>query len=156
VHRFTFTRRALTLIAFAAPFLFAACSGMGVSVGGGGLGVSAASSNDEIVKGTIQPAGDAALPEGAVILVNVADVSRADASAEILGGVEIPVDGKEPPFSFVVRVPGSRIRDSMVLALQARIEDADGTLLYISTERVPVITDGAPNEVDVHVDPVRE
>jgi uncharacterized lipoprotein YbaY len=143
-------------IVLAVLLALAACSGMGVSVGGAGVGVSAASTRDEIVTGTISSAEDMILPEGAMIQVDVVDASRADASAEILGGVEFPVDDKQPPFSFEIRVPESRIRDGMFLVVQARIEDADGTLLYINAESIPVITDGTPNEVDVRVDPVRK
>ncbi len=132
----------------------AACSGMGVSAGGGGISVAAENAGEEVVRGTVTYVQRIALPPDAIIRVNVADVSKADAPAEILGGVEFPADGKQVPLGFEIPVPKSRIQDKARIVVQARIEDAAGKLLFISTENIPVLTDGAPNEVEVRVDPV--
>jgi putative lipoprotein len=88
-----------------------------------------------------------------VVEVQLADVSRADAAAVVLGEQTIETRGKQVPFAFEIRYDAARIEANHTYAVQARIE-VDGQLRFISDQRYPVITRGAPTKVDVVVRPV--
>lgn len=83
-----------------------------------------------------------AMPEGAVITVRVSDVSLADAPAVVIGEQVIENPGNVP-VKFSVAYDASKIQPSRTYAVSARIE-VNGKLEWISTTRIPVITDGAP------------
>jgi len=83
-----------------------------------------------------------AMPEGAVVTVRVSDVSLADAPADVIGEQVIENPGNVP-VKFSVAYDASKIQQGRTFAVSARIE-VNGKLEWISTTRIPVITDGAP------------
>jgi putative lipoprotein len=89
-----------------------------------------------------------ALPPGAVIKVQLVDVSRADAPAVVLGEQQIQAEGRQPPFAFAIAYDPSRIQPNLSYAVGARIEDG-GRLLFINDQRYAVLTRGAPKHVDM-------
>lgn len=89
-----------------------------------------------------------AMPEGAVVQVQVADVSLADAPAFVIGEQVIEKPGNVP-VNFSVPYDASKIQQGRTYAVSARIQ-VDGKLEWISTTRIPVITNGAPTS-DVQV-----
>ncbi|TAH49734.1 MAG: META domain-containing protein [Chloroflexota bacterium] len=94
-----------------------------------------------------------AMPEGAVVKVQVADVSRADAPADVIGEQTIENPGNVP-VKFSVPYDGAKIQPNFTYAVSARIE-VNGQLMWISTTRIPVITNGAPtSDVTVPVERV--
>lgn len=83
-----------------------------------------------------------AMPEGAVVKVQVADVSKADAPADVIGEQVIENPGNVP-VKFSVPYDAAKIQPQYTYAVSARIE-VNGKLEWISTTRIPVITNGAP------------
>ena len=100
------------------------------------------------VTGTVGYRERIALPPAATIRVQLVDVSRADAPADVLGEQLIEAAGRQVPFAFEIRYDPARIDERMSYAVQARIEDG-GRLLFISDQSYPVITRGAPTAVNL-------
>jgi len=109
--------------------------------GGGGATMSK-------MTGTVGYRERIALPPAATIRVQLVDVSRADAPADVLGEQLIEAAGRQVPFAFEIRYDPARIDERMSYAVQARIEDG-GRLLFISDQSYPVITRGAPTAVNL-------
>ena len=128
-----------------AVFLVAGCAGMSAAPAGGGAGAR--------VTGTVTYLQRIALPPGAVVKVQLADVSRAGAPAVVLGEQFIAAGGRQPPFAFEIPYDPAKIDARFTYAVQARIEN-DGKLLFINDQRYAVITRGAPNHVDMLLRPV--
>jgi putative lipoprotein len=80
--------------------------------------------------------------------VQLVDVSRADAPADVLGEQLIEAAGRQVPFAFEIPYDPARIDERMSYAVQARIEDG-GRLLFISDQHYSVITQGAPTTVNL-------
>jgi putative lipoprotein len=111
-------------------------------------------SYDSVVAGTVGMSTMAELPAGAVLTVQLQDVSRADATASALGE-SVHTDLSVVPAPFSVSFDPTRIDLSHTYAISARITDASGNLLYTSTQAHNVITRGNPSEVDILVEPSR-
>lgn len=90
-----------------------------------------------------------ALPAGAVVRVELRDVSRADASAALVASQEIRPTS-QVPIPFELRYDPARIDPRFTYAVSARIE-VDGRLWWISDTAHPVLTRGAPDSVEVLV-----
>ncbi|HXV96979.1 MAG TPA: YbaY family lipoprotein, partial [Anaerolineae bacterium] len=103
--------------------------------------------------GTVTYLQRIALPPQAVITVQLVDVSRADASAEIIAQQVITASGQQVPINFELVYNPLKIESNHTYAVQARIE-IDGQLSYINTTQYPVLTQGAPATVEVIVEPV--
>ena len=95
-----------------------------------------------------------ALPEDAVVKVQVADVSLADAPARVIGEQIITSPG-QVPISYQVTYDPEVIDPRFDYAVQVRIEDGGGKLLFVNTTHNGVITRGNPSlDVEVVVEPV--
>ena len=106
------------------------------------------------VTGTVTYRQRIALPEDAVLTVQIQDVSLADAPAQVIGEQVIKKPG-QVPIPYKVEYRYRDIDDSHIYAMQARIEDADGKLLFINDASFPVLTQGNPDEnVEIEVVPV--
>ena len=90
-----------------------------------------------------------ALPPSAVVKVRLVDVSRADAPATVIGEQVIKAAGRQVPFAFEIAYDPKRIEERFTYAVQARIEDEDGRLRFISDRHYPVLTRGAGQHVDL-------
>jgi putative lipoprotein len=104
------------------------------------------------VIGTVVSAPGNEIPEGAIVTVQLNDVSLMDVAAtniseEVITGVT------GFPFPFVLTYD-PRLIDQPTYAVQVRITDSTGQLIYINTSAYNVITGGAPSVVEVQVDPV--
>ncbi|MCL4863646.1 MAG: YbaY family lipoprotein [Caldilineaceae bacterium] len=96
-----------------------------------------------------------ALPAGAVIDVQLQDVSRADAAATIIAEQRIITSGEQAPFPFELSYDPAQIDERMTYALAARIM-IDDQLAWINTSHHAVLTRGAPaTDVVVEVEPVQ-
>jgi putative lipoprotein len=100
------------------------------------------------VTGTVSYMQRIALPPTALIKVQLADVSRADAPADVLGEQVIQAAGKQVPFTFEIGYDPARIDARHTYAIQARIE-VDGKLRFVSDQLYAVITHGAPMHSDM-------
>ncbi|KAA3448275.1 hypothetical protein C7I87_22350 [Mesorhizobium sp. SARCC-RB16n] len=88
---------------------------------------------EKAVRGEVIYRERIALPPSAVLSVELADVSLADAPAKIIGQQKIKPAG-QVPISFEIKFDPSVIRPQMTYALQARIT-VDGKLMFISDLR---------------------
>jgi uncharacterized lipoprotein YbaY len=88
-----------------------------------------------------------AMPPGAVVVVTLADVSRADAAADVLATVRVDEPGNVP---VNVQLPydPERIDEHRTYGVRATIE-VDGELWWTSTDAHLVLTGDAPDRVDV-------
>ena len=86
-----------------------------------------------------------ALPEDAVVNVQIQDTSRADAAAEAVGEQTIESPG-QVPIPYEVCYDPSQIEDNHSYTMRARISDSQGNLLWINDTAIPVITNGNPTE----------
>lgn len=100
------------------------------------------------VSGSVALASGEAAPPGAVLKVQLVDVSRADSTAVVLGEQRLDVGGKPPPWAFEIAYDPARIDPRSTVAVQARLE-VDGQLHAINDQRYAVITRGAGLRADL-------
>lgn len=100
------------------------------------------------VYGNVALASGAVAPPGAVLKVQLVDVSRADVAALVLGEQRLDVSGKPPPWAFEIAYDPARIDLRYSYAVQARLE-IDGRLHAINDQRHAVITRGASQRADL-------
>ena len=105
------------------------------------------------VTGTVSYRQRIALPPDAVLTVQIQDVSLADAPAVVIGEQVIKEPG-QVPIPYAVEYSYRDIEDSHRYTMQARIEDAEGKLLFINDTAFLVLTQGFPTEnVEIEVVP---
>ncbi len=85
-----------------------------------------------------------ALPNDAVLTVQIQDTSRAGAPAIVIGEYKLPTNGKQVPVPFEVEFDPADIQENYTYSLSVRIEDGSGNLLFTNTRPYPVITEGNP------------
>jgi len=118
-----------------------------------GLSLTGCNAKNEVT-GTVTYRQRIALPPDAVLTVQIQDISLADAPAVVIGEQVIEEPG-QVPISFAVEYRYRDIEDSHMYGMQARIEDAEGNLLFINDTSFPVLTQGFPAEdVEIVVVPV--
>jgi len=108
--------------------------------------LTACSSRSSRVTGTITYLQRIALPEDAVITVQIQDTSLADAPATVMGEQVIQTEGKQVPFEFAVPYDPGEIQDNHSYTISVRITDGTGKLLFINDTAIPVITRDNPTE----------
>jgi len=108
--------------------------------------LTACSSRSSRVTGTITYLQRIALPEDAVITVQIQDTSLADAPATVMGEQVIQTEGKQVPFEFAVPYDPGEIQDNHSYTMSVRITDGTGKLLFINDTAIPVITRDNPTE----------
>jgi putative lipoprotein len=91
-----------------------------------------------------------ALRPGFDLTVKLLDVSRADAPAVVLAEQVIPLGTRQLPVPFALAYDPARIEANHSYAVQARVE-FQGQLAFITDQRYPVLTRGAPAHVDLVV-----
>lgn len=107
------------------------------------------------VTGTVTYLVRMALPDDAILRVQIQDTSRADAPAIILGEEVRVTGGAQVPLPFAVPYNPADIQENRDYTLSARITDGQGTLLFINDMVIPVISKGNPtSNVEVMVVPV--
>lgn len=107
-------------------------------------GQGASTGNTATVSGTLTYLQRIALPPGSVANVQIQDVSRADAPADVMGEQDIAMDGKSVPVAFAVPYDPSKIQDNHRYSVRAAIRDAAGKLLFTTDTTNSVITMGNP------------
>jgi putative lipoprotein len=95
------------------------------------------------VTGTVTYRERVTLPPTARVIVELQDVSRADAPAIIIATQTIDPAGKAPPYPFELTYDPAKIDQRNTYAVRATIRDGD-KLLFTSTQQYPVITRGNP------------
>ncbi|MGE0044185.1 MAG: YbaY family lipoprotein [Hyphomonadaceae bacterium] len=94
-----------------------------------------------------------ALPRPGTLRVTLEDVSRADAPANVIASEEIDIiqTTQGPPFAFSLRYQSYRIERNRRYHVRAEIRDAGGELRATTVDAYPVLTNGAPNTIEVRV-----
>lgn len=100
------------------------------------------------VTGTVTYREHIALPTGAVVTVQLLDVSLQDTAATVIAEQRITTTGNQVPFSFDLAYDPSKIQADNTYAVQARIEE-QGQLMFQTTQQYQVITHGNPKTVDL-------
>lgn len=93
------------------------------------------------VTGTVTYLQRIALPDNAVVLVELSDISVADAPAFVLASQQFVTNGRQVPFSFALNYDTSNILENGIYSISARVL-VDGELAWISDTIVPVISNG--------------
>lgn len=127
----------------------------------GGLGTALALCLSPAAQAQTQPAQDfvtvsgnasylqrIAMPPDAVLTVQVQDVSRADAAATVLAESREVFGRRQVPLAYSVPVPRSAINPRMRYAVRATIS-VDGQMQFSTTRHYPVLTQGAPRQVNL-------
>ncbi|SHM81869.1 putative lipoprotein [Pseudomonas asturiensis] len=95
-----------------------------------------------------------ALPPSAILSVSLQDVSKADVAAVQLAHQSGPVKG-QVPLPFHLKYDVGQVQPGHRYAVSARIE-ADGRLLFISTEQHAVKLDGTdPDPLRIRLNPAQ-
>ena len=102
-----------------------------------------ANAQTTMLMGTVNYRERMALPESASVLVQLVDVSKADAPAEVIAEHRI-TGATGSPIPYRLQFDQSRIKLGRSYALQARISDGD-RLLFINTARHVVFAGGRNN-----------
>jgi putative lipoprotein len=104
--------------------------------------------------GTVNKLDRMALTPDHVVKVQLADISKADAPAEVLNEQTLQNPG-QVPIPYALTYDPKNIIDNHTYSVSARIYDGSGKLVYISTTVIPVITRGSPvKDVEIMVQPV--
>lgn len=93
--------------------------------------------------GTVMYLQRVILPAGAVIEVQLQDVSKMDVAATVLASQTITTTGENVPIPFALSYDPAQIDERATYALGVRIT-IEGELRWINTERYAVLTNGAP------------
>jgi putative lipoprotein len=101
------------------------------------------------IRGTATYRERMALPPGAVLVVALQDISRADAPAETLAEARIPIAG-QVPIAFALPYDPARIRPGHRYALRGSIE-LEGRVMFRTDTIHPVLTRGAGEAVELRL-----
>ncbi len=107
------------------------------------LPTASATAQSTILMGTVNYRERMALPGSVTILVQLVDVSKADAPAEVIAENRI-TGATTSPIPYRLQYDQSRIKLGRSYALQARISDGD-QLLFINTARHAIFAGGRNN-----------
>jgi putative lipoprotein len=113
------------------------------------LTMSTAMAELATIQGTATYRERMALPDGAVLEVELLDISRADASAARLASIRIKPQG-QVPIAFTLHYDPALIEERLTYAVTAKILHQD-RLLFRSDTIHPVLTRGAGNTVEVRM-----
>jgi putative lipoprotein len=105
------------------------------------------------INGTIWYRERMMLPPDSEIHVILEDVSRMDVAATAIAETDLRPEGG-PPYAFSLRYDPARIQPNRRYAMRVRIE-ADGQLMFISTEYTPAFSQAPGGTVDIMVSRVR-
>jgi putative lipoprotein len=90
------------------------------------------------VDGTVTYRERIALPPDAIVVIQLLEVNQAGAPQEALAEQRIVTAGRQVPIPFSFGYDRARIEPGGAYTVAARIESADGTLLWVSDTRAPM------------------
>jgi putative lipoprotein len=105
------------------------------------------------VTGTASIAQRIALPNNAVVTIQLADVSRVGAPAQVIAEQRITTNGAQSPFAFNLAYDTSRIAANGTYIVQGNVS-VGGQLRYTTTRQYRVITGGSPATATLALDAV--
>ena len=101
-----------------------------------------------VVSGTVAYRERIAMPENALLTVQLQDVSLADAPAVILAEQKITFAGKQVPLAFELNYDPAKIDPKHTYTVSARIV-VNGDVKFLNTSAYRVITQGNPVKVNL-------
>ena len=108
---------------------------------------------ESMVSGTVFYVQRSPLSPASRVTVRLADVSHADAPAEVVAEQVIEANGGQVPFAFALTYDPEQIDQEADYAVSAQI-DEEGHVFWITTERHAVITHGNPvADLQLRLDP---
>lgn len=119
----------------------------------GGLVWSQTEGFTAAITGTVTYRQRIALPSDATVVVSLEDVSRVDAPAINLAVLSIVTRRQHVPIPFELKYDPSQIDPSHRYSLKATIS-SNGQMLFTTTSSNPVLTQGAPRQLDLMLDQV--
>ena len=144
-------RRMMTIAALGVLGLLTACAtgpaSQPAASGVAAVPVVPAASAGVRVSGTISYLQRVALPPDSDVIVQLRDVSRVDAKADILAEQRFTTRS-QVPLPFELMVEPAKIDPRMRYAVAARIERG-GKLMFINDKLYPVLTKGHGNRVEM-------
>ena len=105
---------------------------------------------DAAVTGSITYGKGDILPAGAALTVELRDVSKADAPSVLIARQVIPDPGP-PPTAFRLDYRRADIDPRNTYSVSARVETAEGKLLFINDTAYLVLTYGHPDRADLEL-----
>lgn len=105
---------------------------------------------DAAVTGSVTYGKGATLPAGAALTVELRDVSRADAPSILIARQVIPHPGP-PPIAFRLDYRRADIDPRNTYSVSARVETAEGKLLFINDTAYLVLTYSHPDRADLEL-----
>lgn len=100
------------------------------------------------VTGTVSYRERVSLPAGAILIVELQDVTLADAPAPTIAKTETKVGKRQVPLPFRLTFDPAKIDPKHTYAIEARIL-ANGRLLFTNDTLYPVLTQGHPAKADL-------
>ncbi|WP_332777571.1 YbaY family lipoprotein [Polaromonas sp.] len=140
-------RRMMTMAALGALGLLTACATGPASAPQSSAPAAPAASSGVRVTGSISYLQRVALPPDSDVIVQLRDVSRVDAKADILAEQRFTARS-QVPLPFELTVDPGKIDPRMRYAVAARIERG-GKLMFINDKLYPVLTQGHGSRVDL-------
>ncbi|QYK50345.1 MAG: YbaY family lipoprotein [Anaerolineales bacterium] len=117
-------------------------------------GCAAAGGETARISGIVTYRQRIALPPGAQVTVQLADISLADAQAVVLGSTTFTTES-QVPLPFTVEYDSADIQANHTYALQAEIRDSEGKVLFRNATAFLVLTNGNPSDdVEIMLDMV--
>jgi putative lipoprotein len=101
-----------------------------------------------MVRGTVAYRERMALPPDAEIEAWITDTSPGIQVQAVLGRATVGANGRQVPIPFEIEVDPARVAASHTYGIRAAIRSR-GTTLFETPEPVPVLTQGAPSEVQL-------
>lgn len=117
------------------------------------LPAAALAQNTSSVTGTANIRQRIALPNNAVITMQLADTSRQGAPAQVIAEQSFSANGAQAPFPFTLQYDKGRITTNGVYIVQGNIK-VNGQVRYTTTVAYRVITQGSPTNVSVTMEAV--
>ena len=105
---------------------------------------------DAAVTGSVTYGNTAALPAGVALTVELRDVSKADAPSVLIARQVIPHPGP-PPVQFRLDYRRADLDPRNTYSVSARVETAEGKLLFINDTAYLVLTYGHPARADLEL-----
>jgi len=112
------------------------------------LPIAALAQNTSSVTGTANIRQRIALPNNAIVTMQLADVSRVGAPAQVIAEQSFSANGAQAPFPFSLQYDKARITTTGVYIVQGNIK-VNGQLRYTTTIAYRVITQGNSTNVAV-------
>jgi putative lipoprotein len=117
------------------------------------LPAAALAQNTSTVTGTAAIRQRITIPNNAVVTLQLADISRQGAPAQVIAEQSFNANGAQAPFPFTLQYDKARIATTGTYIVQGNIK-VNGQLRYTTTTAYRVITQGSPTNVAVMMDTV--